>query len=258
MEEIIKKLNAEMVVNQNVFTISLFGANFAVSETIITMTIITIVMCVFALFFVRAKRFSQIPSKLQNIIEIFVEFINNFTKEQLGHYWRGFAPYFGTILLFLIFANMISIFNFFPSKEFLVDILHIEAFHDLPDFQLKPPTKDINVAATLALMSITLLLFASIYLKGIKGFLKTFIHPSPIMLPFKILDYGIRPLTLTMRLFGNIFAAFVVMELLLAVFPFIAPGFASLYFDLFDGILQAYIFVFLTSIYLHENLEELE
>ena len=251
MEDIIKKLTEEMAINHSVFTI--FG--IPISETMITMTIVTIVIILLAVFVVKAKKFTLIPSGKQNVIEIIVDFVNNFTKDQVGNRWRVFAPYFGSILFFIFFANIISIFNIFPTKTFFYDFLHIEAFKNVPVFQLKPPTKDINVPITLAIMSISLLIFSTIFYRGIKGFLKTFIEPSPIMLPFKILDYAIRPLTLTLRLFGNIFAAYVIMELLIIAFPIVLPGFMSLYFDLFDGVLQAYIFVFLTSVYIHENLE---
>ena len=258
MGDIIKKLNEEMIVNQRVFSINVFGIDIPISETMITMLIVTLIIIALALIFVRLKKFTPVPGKLQNVIESIVDFVNNFSREQVGHYWKSFAPYFGTILVFLFISNIMSIFNVFPTKGFFYDFLHIDAFKDIPIYKFKPPTKDINVPATLALMSITLLIFSTIYIKGLKGFLKTFVHPMPIMLPFKALDYLIRPLSLTLRLFGNIFAAFVLMELVTLTVPLIIPAFASLYFDLFDGILQAYIFVFLTSLYIHENLETIE
>jgi len=255
LEGILERLNEEMAINSRVFSINAFGFDIPISETMISMAIVTLIIIVLALVLVKVKKFTPIPGKRQTVIEVIVDFVNNFTKGQVGHYWKSFAPYFGTILFFLLISNIISIFNIIPTKTFFYDMLRIEAFKDFPVYQLKPPTKDINVPATLALMSITLLLFSTIFLRGIKGFLKTFIEPSPIMLPFKILDYFVRPLTLTLRLFGNIFAAYVIMELLIIAVPIFIPAFASLYFDLFDGILQAYIFIFLTSVYLHENLE---
>ena len=255
MGEIIKKLNEEMAINHSVFTINAFGLTIPVSETAISMTIVTLLIIVLALVFVKASKFTMVPGKRQSIIELIVDFINKFSKDQVGHHWKAFAPYFGSILLFLLISNIISIFNIFPTKTFFYDVLHIEAFKDFPIYNLKPPTKDVNVPTTLALMSISLLIFSTIYFRGIKGFLKTFLEPSPIMLPFKMLDYVVRPITLTLRLFGNIFAAYVIMELIILAVPVFIPAAASLYFDLFDGILQAYIFVFLTSVYLHENLE---
>jgi F-type H+-transporting ATPase subunit a len=108
----------------------------------------------------------------------------------------------------------------------------------------------------MAIMSIVLILFAGIRFKGIKGWLKSFIEPVPFLLPFKILEYGIKPLSLCLRLFGNILAAFIIMELVYFAFPMIVPGVLSIYFDLFDGILQAYVFVFLTSLFIGEAVEE--
>jgi F-type H+-transporting ATPase subunit a len=70
-----------------------------------------------------------------------------------------------------------------------------------------------------------------------------------------ILELAIRPLSLCMRLFGNIIGATVIMELLKMVVPIIVPAAFSLYFDIFDGLIQAYVFVFLTSLYIKEAVE---
>ena len=91
--------------------------------------------------------------------------------------------------------------------------------------------------------------------KGVKGFLKSFAEPIPLMLPMNILEIFIRPLSLCMRLFGNILGAFVIMELIKIVAPLLVPVPLSLYFDLFDGFIQAYVFVFLTSLFIKETIE---
>ena len=69
-------------------------------------------------------------------------------------------------------------------------------------------------------------------------------------------ELAIRPLSLCMRLFGNVMGAFVVMKLLEHLVPVILPAVFSLYFDFFDGLLQAYVFVFLTGLYIKEAVEE--
>lgn len=71
--------------------------------------------------------------------------------------------------------------------------------------------------------------------------------------PLNVLEIFIKPLSLCMRLFGNILGAYIIMELLKYVAPAVAPMAASLYFDLFDAFLQAYVFVFLTSLYIKEG-----
>ena len=122
-------------------------------------------------------------------------------------------------------------------------------------FGLKSPTKDVGVTGALALMSIILVEYAGIHQKGVKGFLKSFAEPIIIMLPMNILEVFIRPLSLCMRLFGNILGAFVIMELIKIVAPVLVPVPLSLYFDLFDGFIQAYVFVFLTSLFIKESIE---
>ena len=118
-----------------------------------------------------------------------------------------------------------------------------------------PPTKDLNVTAALALMSIVLIEYAGLRKKGLKGFGKSLAEPLPVMLPFNILEILIRPVSLCMRLFGNVLGAFVVMELIKLVVPVVIPVPFSFYFDIFDGLIQAYVFVFLTSLFIKEQLD---
>ena len=73
-----------------------------------------------------------------------------------------------------------------------------------------------------------------------------------------VLEIGIRPLSLCLRLFGNVVAAFIIMELIKFVVPVAVPTVFSLYFEIFDGLLQAYIFVFLTSLFISESVEDEE
>ena len=77
----------------------------------------------------------------------------------------------------------------------------------------------------------------------------------PIMLPINILELVIKPLSLCMRLFGNVLGAFVVMELIKLIVPVGLPVVFSFYFDVFDGLIQAYVFVFLTSLFMAEAME---
>ncbi len=235
------------------FEFSLFGYTIPITDTVITMWLIMAFLIIAA--FILTRNFNKIPQGKQNFIESVVELINNFTKSILGHHWKHFAPYMGTILLFLIVANIISIFNIIPNPEQLYKLTGWEFFEHLPEFELRPPTRDINVTACLAIMSIALVIISGIRFKKVSGWLKTFTRPLPVALPFNILDYFIRPLSLCLRLFGNILAAFTIMELILTAMPLFLPAVLSIYFDLFDGALQAYIFVFLTSLYIAETIE---
>lgn len=237
------------------FSINMFGIKIPISDSIIMMWIISAVIIVFALVF--SRKFKTIPEGKQNVTEIIVETVNNLIKSNVGHYWKSFAPYFGTILLFLVFSNIIGLFNIFPTGEQLYQWTGNAFFQTLPEFAIEPPTKDLNVTLTMALMTICLVPISAIRFKGVKGWLKGFLKPMPIMLPFNILDYGTRTLSLSLRLFGNILAGFVIMEMLFQGAFFVKPiiPLASAFFDLFDAGLQAYIFVFLSSIYIAEAVE---
>lgn len=145
-----------------------------------------------------------------------VGFINNFCRDTLGDkYWRTFAPYLGTVGLYLALANMAGLFG------------------------VTPPTKDLNVTAGLAIMSALLIYGSQFRFHGLRGGLKKFSEPVSVVTPLNIMEIGIRPLSLCMRLFGNIFAGFVIMELVKMAIPVVVPIPLSLYFDVFDGMIQA-------------------
>jgi len=228
----------EAMKSHTMFTINLFGLKIEITDVVVSMWVIMAVMIVLAI--VLTRNLKSVPGKKQNVAEVIVEFINNMVKDAIGaHHWKAFAPYLGTVMLFLIFANTISIFNIIPGEG----------------FKLRPPTRNINVTVCMALMSISVVIYAGIRYKKFGGWLKSFIRPTPVMLPFNILEYFIKPLSLALRLFGNILGAFIVMELIYMALPVIAPAALSIYFDLFDGILQAYVFMLLTSLYIAEAVE---
>lgn len=142
-----------------------------------------------------------------------------------------YAPYLSAVLIYIGIANLIGIFGF------------------------KPPTKDMNVTAALALMSIVLIEFAGIHKKGAKRWLKSFAEPIALIAPINVLELVIKPLSLCMRLFGNVLGAFVIMKLIEHILPVGLPVVFSAYFDIFDGLIQAYVFVFLTGLFIKEAVE---
>ena len=162
---------------------------------------------------------------------MYVGFMNKFAKKYMGEHWKSFAPYFGTIGLYLGLANMIGLFG------------------------ITPPTKDLNVTAGLALMSCGLIYGSSFRYKGLKGGLHKFLEPTPLLLPINLMEVIIRPLSLCMRLFGNVLGAFIIMELIKLAIPVGLPLAASMYFDVFDGIIQTVVFVFLTAMFTQETME---
>ena len=122
-------------------------------------------------------------------------------------------------------------------------------------FGFVPPTKDLNTTAALAIMSIILIEAAGIRARKVGGWLHSFAEPVAVVTPINILEIVIRPLSLCMRLFGNVLGSFVIMTLIEHVVPVVLPLVLSLYFDIFDGFIQAYVFVFLTSLFISEACE---
>jgi len=104
-------------------------------------------------------------------------------------------------------------------------------------------------------MSIFLIEYSGVRAKGLNGWIKSYSEPMAILVPINVLEVFIRPLSLCMRLFGNVLGSFVVMELIKLVAPIIIPIPFSIYFDVFDGLIQTYIFVFLTSLFMKEKME---
>lgn len=239
--------------SHEIFEISFFGYKIPIYDSILVMWIITAFFLAASLALTR--NFKTVPEGRQNFAEIVVDLINSFTKSVLGHHWRLFAPYLGTVLIFLILSNIVSIFSIVPTGEQLYKLTGIGLFEHLTEFEIRPPTKDITVTVTMAILSMLVVIIGGIRVRGLGGFLKSFVEPVPVMLPFKLLDFFIRPTSLSLRLFGNILGTFIVMELIYLAMPLALPAFLSIYLDLFDGALQAYVFVFLTSMYIAEAIE---
>ena len=227
---------------KTVFSITLFGFNIPITETVVISWLVMLILIVLSL--VLTRRLKEIPEGPQAILEMAVEFLNDFSKKQFGPFAKFLGPYMGSLFLFILFSNMIAIIS--PMEVVLFG-------HEFtPLFHIRPPTKDINVTAAMALISILLVLVCGFSARGVKGWFKNLLHPIPFMLPFNLLEYATRFLSLTLRLFGNILGGFVMMGLIESLLPIGLPMIFSLYFDFFDGALQAVIFVFLTSLYISE------
>ena len=210
-DELLGKLD-----NKIAFTIPVFGGIPVPESVVVTWGIMLFLVL---LSIICTRRLKKVPGKAQLVAEMFVGFINKFTKNTLGEHWKPFAAYFGTIGLYIGCANLIGMFG------------------------ITPPTKDLNVTAALAIMSAALIYGASFRYHGFKGGLHKFVEPMPLLAPINVMEVVIRPLSLCMRLFGNVLGSFIIMELIKLAMPAIVPMALSMYFDVFDGIIQTIVFV---------------
>ena len=125
-------------------------------------------------------------------------------------------------------------------------------------FGLSSPTKDISVTTALALMSMALIYGAQFRYNGLGGGLKRFAQPMPLLTPINLMEVAIRPLALCMRLFGNVLGSYIIMEMIKYLVPAVVPAVFGIYFDLFDGIIQTIVFVFLTALFTGEGIKQEE
>ena len=229
MERIAEEIMEQLQTN-DVFSFEIGGMTVNVAESVVVSWIVIGIVLVFCLILTTNLKVRNI-SRRQALAEWLVEKGEELVGGMVGEEGREYVHYLLTVLIFIGLSNVIGLFGF------------------------KPPTKDLNVTAALALMSIVLVQVASIRKNHLLGWLKGFTKPTPVVTPINILELGIKPLSLCMRLFGNVIGAFVIMELLKSVVPAVIPAVFSMYFDIFDGLLQAYVFVFLTGMYIKEALE---
>ena len=224
VNRLLEELNCDVV-----FTIPIFGG-IPIYESVVVTWIIMLAVLLICVLLVRNLKVEN-PGRKQIVLETAVQGLYNFFKGTIGEHGTAYIPYLMSVVLYIGIANLIGLIGF------------------------KPPTKDMNVTVALAVMSIVLIEVAGVRQKGTKGWLKSFAEPMPIVLPINVLEVFIKPLSLCMQLFGNVLGSFVIMELLKIVVPAFLPAVFSCYFDIFDGLIQAYVFVFLTSLFIKEATE---
>lgn len=202
-----------------------------INETIVNTWIIMIVIILGA--YIISRNFKRIPKGAQNVAEAIVEALNDFTVSTMGEKNKWFAPYAGTILVFIFLANISGL------------------------FALWPPTADTSTTIGLAVITFALIQFNGIRSKGVGQYLKGLVwEPIPIIFaPMNIISELATPVSLAFRLFGNILAGVVVMGMIYSVVPIGIPVPLHIYFDLFAGVLQSFIFTMLTMVFVSMAME---
>ena len=214
--------------------IGFLDGSIFITETVILAVAIAAVMIVFALLSTRKLKYE--PKGLQLIAVIIVEFVYNLTAKTMGEKNIKYAPYIGTLFIFLIIGNSLGFIGF------------------------RPVTADINTAFALSIITFMMIQAASIKNRGIGGHIKHYGEPYPFMYPIKILEDVAFPLSLAFRLFGNITGGMIIMALAfnglgaisskigtsIPILQFLLPLPLNLFFDAFHALLQAFIFTMLT------------
>jgi F-type H+-transporting ATPase subunit a len=198
-------------------------ANFVAMQLLVA----AIVIVVFAIL--KPMLSPDRPGKLQHTFELIYNFLHEQAEEQIGHHGHRYLAFFGTIFIFILFSNLIGIIPGFES-----------------------PTMIPSVPAGCAVAAFFYYNGVGIQANGIGKYMAHFVGPmpllAPLMIPIEIVSHLARPLSLTIRLFANMFAGEQVTGVFLRLTLLVVPV-AFMGLHVFVAFLQAYIFMLLTMMY---------
>jgi F-type H+-transporting ATPase subunit a len=197
-----------------------------INLTIVTTWAIMLLLVIAAKLITRKLKSGLHISRWQCILEMIVTTINNQIKEVGLDKPEKFVGFIGTLFLFIAVSNLCIIF---PGYE--------------------PPTASLSTTAALAISVFLAVPFFGIAEGGIGGYLKTYLHPTWLMLPFNLIGEITRTLALAVRLFGNVMSGGLIVAILLSISPLIFPVIMNL-LGLLTGMVQAYIFSILATVYI--------
>lgn len=171
------------------------------------------------------------PSKLQLAFEVVVDAVRRQVESTIGPVAPFVVPLAVTLFFFILIANWLEL---------------IPSGHKLP-----APTADVNLTFALALLVIGWALFTGIRKRGLGGYARGFFRPYPFLFPINVIEEVARPVSLSLRLFGNLFAGGIMLSVigLLPAAVLWAPNAIWKLFDGFIGLVQAFIFALLTILY---------
>lgn len=199
---------------------------------------VLIVMLGLILFFLAAnhkiRHAKEVPDGFQNVVELIVEMLDKMVEGVMGVNSRKFANYISTIFIFILMSNISGIFG------------------------LRPPTADYGVTFALGVMTFVLIQFNKFKHQHVSGVLKGLCDPWPIWAPINIIGDIAVPISLSLRLFANILSGTIMMALVYGLLGWIAtfwPAVLHVYFDLFSGAIQTYVFCMLTMTYINQAID---
>ncbi len=223
-----------------IYSISLFGHNFTFNvDTVITMWIAMAVLLILAFF--ATRKISVFPSKLQIAFENILGFFWGMSDSLMGKEGRKHIPLIASLFFFIIVANLMGQIPFRAIE--------------LKSGELASPTNDINVTAALAIIVLIYYVAAGFKKKKIKFLLKDFSLVSIIICLVDILDMFTRPLTLALRLFGNILAGEILISAMLGLCAYFLP-IPFMFFEVLVAGVQALVFSMLTMVYISSAIQE--
>ena len=213
-----------------VFSYELFGQTVWITTTHVCVLIVFLVIIGFCIAANRAvKHATEVPGAFQNVVELIVEMLDRMISGVMGGQAARFRNYIGTMFIFILFSNICGLLG------------------------LRPPTADYGVTFALGIITFTLIHFNKFKYQKVSGVLKGLCEPWPIWAPINIISDLAVPVSLSLRLFANILSGTAIMALIYALLSKVAiiwPAALHVYFDLFSGAIQTYVFCMLTMTYI--------
>lgn len=220
------------------FSYKLFGYKFWITTTHLNVFIISLLIIFFAFIFNRKikkeqEKSTSTQSTFQNVLEYIIEFLDSLINSSMDKYSDKFKNYICSIFVFILVSNLSGLLG------------------------LHQPTADYGITFALALISFILIEFAA-WRHNTKETFKGLFQPIFLFLPINIISEFAVLASLSLRLFGNIISGTVIMALLYSLLPFIItswgiPGLLHIYFDIFSGIIQTYVFCMLTMTFIRNK-----
>ncbi|MCI8521848.1 MAG: F0F1 ATP synthase subunit A [Lachnospiraceae bacterium] len=213
-----------------VFSYELFGQTVWITTTHVCVLIVMLVIVAFSIAANRAiKHASDVPGTFQNVVELVVEMLDKMIGGVMGKFSPRFRNYIGTIFIFILLSNISGLFG------------------------LRPPTADYGVTFAMGIMTFVLIHYNQFKYQKVKGVIAGLCDPWPIWAPINLIGEIAVPISLSLRLFANVLSGTVMLALVYALLSKIAiiwPAALHVYFDLFSGAIQTYVFCMLTMTYI--------
>jgi F-type H+-transporting ATPase subunit a len=229
---------------------NIFGIDFTFTNTLWYAMWIAIFLIAFAVFVnIKLRHVDPMkpPKGLQNVLEMVIGVLDKFTVDNMGPKGKRFAAFYGSLFLYILCCNLSGMFVWFIVKDNTV----------IFDF-MRPPTADLAVTLSLGLITFFMTQYYGIRSNGVLKRLKSLTEPIALLTPINIIGEIANPISLAFRLMGNILAGTIIMALYYGLLPYfaylIAPA-LHFYFDLFAGVLQSFIFMMLSMVYVSGAME---
>lgn len=211
------------------------GQTVYITTSHVCMFIIIITIMIFAL--VARKKImhaQEVPTGLQNVVEFAVETLQGFVDSSMGQHGKKYMNYVGTLFLFILLSNISGLFG------------------------LRPPTADYGTTFSLALITFVMIQYNNIKYNKL-GAITGLFQPIWFLFPINLIGEIATPVSMSLRLFGNVMAGTVMMALYYGLLPIFAkigiPAALHVYFDLFSGAIQAYVFAMLTMVFITQKID---